>query len=57
MSAGLVAEVHTGAQVLRDAQLLQWADLADYDNDLAHVPASLQDYFTLRGHRLRPRSI
>lgn len=52
-----MAEVHTGAQVLRDAQLLQWADLADYDNDLAHVPASLQDYFTLRGHRLRPRSI
>ena len=55
--AGLVAEVRAGAQVLRDAQLLRWADLADYDNDLAHVAVSLQDYFTLRGLRLRPRSI
>jgi hypothetical protein len=53
--AGLLAEVRAGAHVLRDAQLLQWADLADYDNDLAHIAVSLQDYFTLRG--LRPRSI
>lgn len=38
--AGLLAEVRAGAQVLRDAQLLRWADLADYDNDLEHIAAS-----------------
>lgn len=52
--ARLLAEVRAGAQVLRNAQLLQWADLADYDNDLAHIAVSLQDYFALRGLRLRP---
>ncbi|MFC8181576.1 hypothetical protein ACFULT_22085 [Rhodococcus sp. NPDC057297] len=55
-SAGLLAEVRAGAQVLQDAQLLRWADLADYDNDLEHITASLQNYLSVRGLRARPHS-
>lgn len=55
--SGLLAEVRAGARVLGDAQLLRWANSADYDNDLQHIATSLNDYLTLRGLPDRPHSL